>query len=191
MLLAALVLSGCGDGRPKTSQQQREHLLEAISQYGIDTLEAQPQDTLYGQEVGSILRHYPELYHASKKVKKAYEKWAEQSLKTNLGGQLALMDISQMLDEALLGSDDSENPTWPDLSAADSLYLQLLAAEPDTDRQSDIGRTRRAWIGYSRLLQTLLQTLPEECRQRYTAVVDRQARAFFNSLQQQENTKQQ
>lgn len=184
-----MILSGCGNNKPKTPQQQRDQLIETIGQYNIDTLDARPQDTLFSNEVSSVLRHYPELYHASQKARKAYDKWTEQSLKANLSGQTELMDISQMLDEALLGTDNPETSSWSDLASIDSLYLKLLVDEPDLDHKSDIGRTRRAWLNYTEQLQRLQQSLPEESRQRYVHVVDRQAHAFQTSMKQQNNTK--
>ena len=189
VLLAAILLAGCGNNKPQTPQQQRDRLIETIGQYDIDTLDARPQDALFSNKVSSVLRHYPELYHASQKVRKAYDNWCEQSLKANISSQTELMDISLMLDEALLGTDSPEALAWPDLSSIDSLYLKLLADEPDLDHKSEIGRTRRAWLNYTGQLQRLLQALPEECRQRYVLIVGRQAQAFQNAMKQHDNTK--
>lgn len=184
LLIATLVFSACGNRQPKTPQQQRDQLIEAVDQYGVDTLQAQPQDTLFSSEVGSVLRHYPELYHAAKKVRKAFDNWTLQTRQTGVGGQTAVMDISPILDEALLGDTDAaEAPaSWPDLSAIDSLYLQLLANEPDVDRKSAIGHTRRAWLNYIDQLRQLLPTLPEKCRPAYLTIISRQASTFQTSL---------
>ena len=100
------------------------------------------------------------------------------------GSYLGARAVIEALDEALLGDTDAaEAPaSWPDLSAIDSLYLQLLANEPDVDRKSAIGHTRRAWLNYIDQLRQLLPTLPEKCRPAYLTIISRQASTFQTSL---------
>lgn len=187
---AVVLLPACHDKKPQAQHQSATQLIEAVGHFQVDTVEAQPQDTLYGEETSSLLRHYPELYHAARKVRKTYEKWAEQARLTGLNEPTELLDISNILEETLSGSGDAVASTWPDLSGTDSLYLQLLANAPDNDRKSDIGRSRRAWLNYTGQLQQLMQTLPESLRQRYAFIVSRQTQAYQEKMQQQNQAKQ-
>lgn len=185
VLFAAAMFTACSSNKSKPSQQQRDQLLEAITQFNIDTLDARPQDTIFSNEAGSVLRHYPELYHATLRAKKAFDKWTQQSQEAGLTGRTDMMDISAIIDETLLSTIEEDATPWPTLASTDSLYLQLLANESDINRKSDIGRTRRAWLNYTEQLQRLLQAVPEECRTRYMAIIARRGEAFQTCLKQQ------
>ena len=77
-LCMALLCTACNDKKPQRAATSSQ-LIENVQQLGIDTIEAVPGDTLCNETVDEVLRHYPELYHATKKARKAYDIWVTAS----------------------------------------------------------------------------------------------------------------
>ena len=175
LIAGILLIFACGGKKERSATSSQ--LVENVQQFGIDTIQTVPSDTLCNNSVDEVLRHYPELYHATQKAKKAYDNWSTLSNESGLKAKPATIDISKILDETLFGNKplDTDN-TWQYLTVIDSLYIQALVNVPsgqsDTDKQKTaIGRTRKAWLSYIKQLQAMEATIPEECQQRYLSTI--------------------
>ena len=163
-------------------------MIENVQQMGIDTIEAVPGDTLCNTTVDEVLRHYPELYHATKNAKKAYDIWVATANDSRLKVKTSVMDVSTLLDESLFGSNAIDTDSaWQHLPTIDSLYVQAIvnipSGSPETDqRKTAIGRMRKAWQAYVLLLQTMEPTIPEDCRQRYLSTVKSRTKQLTNQM---------
>lgn len=178
MLLAAcsaMLLTACGGKKERTTTSSQ--LIEQVEQFGIDTIEAKPGETLCSNSVDGVLRHYPELYHATQKAVKAYDTWLETAKEARLKIQPQAMNVTTLLDEALFGDEATDaDSAWQHLPTIDSLYIQAIVSipsgQPDTDkRKSAIGRMRKAWQAYAQQLQDMTPTIPKDCTQRYLSTV--------------------
>ncbi|MBO5593312.1 MAG: hypothetical protein J5931_01775 [Prevotella sp.] len=175
LIASIMLLFACGGKKERSATSSQ--LVENVQQFGIDTIQTEPSDTLCNNSVDEVLRHYPELYNATQKAKKAYDNWSTLSKESGLRIKPATIDISDILDLTLFGNKaiDSDS-TWQYLTVIDSLYIQALVNVPsgqsDTDKQKTaIGRTRKAWLSYIKQLQTMESTIPEECQQRYLSTI--------------------
>ena len=74
---AVLLLLGCGGKKERKATSSQ--LIGQVEQFSIDTIVTKPGDTLVNNTVDGVLRHYPELYRATQKAVKAYDKWVEIS----------------------------------------------------------------------------------------------------------------
>ena len=72
---AVLLLLGCGGKKERKATSSQ--LIGQVEQFSIDTIVTTPGDTLVNNTVDGVLRHYPELYRATQKAVKAYDKWVE------------------------------------------------------------------------------------------------------------------
>lgn len=79
ILTLSFAFVGC---KQKSTKQS---LIEDVEQFHIDTIEAKPVDTNNMTDAqrcryraDEVLRKYPELYHATDKVQKLYDKWEER-----------------------------------------------------------------------------------------------------------------
>ena len=173
----ALLCTACNGKKDRTVASSR--LIESAEQLGIDTIEAVPGDTLCNATVDEVLRHYPELYHATRKAQKAYDIWVASSKTSSLALRPAVMDVAAILEEALFDGEAADaDSAWQYLPTIDSLYIQAIVNIPsgtaDTDqRKSAIGRTRKAWQAYVKQLQAMESAVPEDCRQRYRSAIKR------------------
>lgn len=172
---AAMLLTGCGGKKERKATSSQ--LIEQVEQFGIDTIEAKPGETLCSNSVDGVLRHYPELYHATRKAVKAYEKWMEAAKEAGLKVKPQTMDVAALLDEALFSDEAVDaDSAWQHLPTIDSLYIQAIVNIPsgqsDTDkRKTAIGRMRKAWQAYAQQLQYMTPTIPQDCTQRYLSTV--------------------
>ena len=186
-LCMALLCTACNDKKPQRAATSSQ-LIENVQQLGIDTIEAVPGDTLCNKTVDEVLRHYPELYHATKKARKAYDVWVTASKDSRLKLKPSLMDVSTILDETLFGSETIDaDSAWQHLPTIDSLYIQAIvnieSGMPDTDqRKTAIGRMRKAWQSYVQQLQTMEPTIPEDCRRRYLSTIKGRTKQLTNRL---------
>ncbi|MDE7086424.1 MAG: hypothetical protein K2O48_07055, partial [Prevotella sp.] len=120
---AAMLLTGCGGKKERKATSAQ--LIEQVEQFGIDTIEAKPGETLCSNSVDGVLRHYPELYHATRKAVKAYDKWVEAAKEAGLKVKPQAMDVTTLLDEALFGDSATDaDSAWQHLPTIDSLYIQ-------------------------------------------------------------------
>jgi ABC-type oligopeptide transport system substrate-binding subunit len=71
--LAAMLLAACGS-KTKTEQKSASELIADADHFQVDTIVADPADTLVSTSVDHVLRHYPELYRAAEKAQKIYSK---------------------------------------------------------------------------------------------------------------------
>ena len=185
-LCMALLCTACNGKKDRAANSSQ--LIENVAQLGIDAVEAVPGDTLCNTTVDEVLRHYPELYHATKKAKKAYDVWVASSKDSRLKVKPATMDVSTILDETLFGSETIDaDSVWQYLPTIDSLYIQAIVSiesgKPDTDqRKTAIGRMRKAWQAYVGQLQAMGSAIPEDCRQRYFSTVRSRTRQLTNRL---------
>ena len=177
---AVLLLLGCGGKKERKATSSQ--LIGQVEQFSIDTIVTTPGDTLVNNTVDGVLRHYPELYRATQKAVKAYDKWVEILKVSGLKVKPETLHINNLLDETLFGENTQDaDSTWQYLPVIDSLYIQALinipSGQPDTDsRKSAIGRTRRAWKTYAEHLQSLQSTLPEECRPRFRFIINKKTK---------------
>ena len=186
-LCMALLCTACND-KKKQRAATSSQLIENVQQLGIDTIEAVPGDTLCNETVDEVLRHYPELYHATKKARKAYDVWVTASKDSRLKLKPSVMDVSTILDESLFGSETIDaDSAWQHLTTIDSLYIQAIvnveSGKADTDqRKTAIGRMRKAWQNYVQQLQTMEAAIPEDHRQRYLSTVKSRTKQLTNRL---------
>lgn len=186
-LCMVLLCTACND-KKKQRAATSSQLIENVQQMGIDTIEAVSGDTLYNTTVGEVLRHYPELYHATKKARKAYDVWVTASKDCRLKLKPSLIDVSTILDESLFGSETIDaDSAWQHLTTIDSLYIQAIVNIPsgmsDTDlRKTAIGRMRKAWQNYVQQLQAMESAIPEDHRQRYLSTVKSRTKQLTNRL---------
>ena len=181
-----LSLTSCSD-KKDTRRPSKQQLIDDIDHFGIDTVATAPGDTLCSPEVDDVLRHYPELYNATRRGRRLYEGWAEQEQKAGLPTATETMAIADILNEVLFGSDNRNAPQARELQRTvdiiDSLYLQLIDrvtttsdSKPQTDadmqkQKSETGRARKAWNDYTAHLRQMTPTLPADCRNRFEASI--------------------
>ena len=175
-----LLLSACGG--KKEHHTTSAQLIEDIQQFGIDSIEVTAGDTLVGTTVDQVLRHYPELYHATEKAKESYVQWTELAKNAKLKINPNVIDIAVILEESFFDTKAVDaDSAWQYLTTIDSLYIQALVSVPssnaDTDQQkSAIGRTRKAWQAYTKQLQRMTAVVPENCRERYLSIIKHKTR---------------
>ena len=183
--LAAMLLAACGS-KTKTEQKSASELIADADHFQVDTIVADPADTLVSSSVDHVLRHYPELYRAAEKAQKIYSKWALQEQQTQLKTQPSLLDIRSILTELLSASQQREATSLPTgalplptgegrggaqlLDSIDAAYLHLISEAP-AERKTDIGHSRKAFLAYAERLQQVMQALPEDLRERYSSIV--------------------
>ena len=110
--LAAMLLAACGS-KTKTEQKSASELIADADHFQVDTIVADPSDTLVSSSVDHVLRHYPELYRAAEKAQKIYSKWALQEQQTQLKTQPSLLDIRSILTDLLSASQQHEATSLP------------------------------------------------------------------------------
>jgi hypothetical protein len=170
----ASMIVACGGKKEKARHTKTASLIESVDQLHVDTIVTTPGEILCTPEIDHILRHYPELFQATKQALKMYEKLTEQNLEFVKDGGY---DVRQLLDQALFGKDtDTYESEWPDFSNIDNKYLQMIADATTVEEKSEIGRTRRAWKEYMKQLESIAQALPEESRPRFIEAVKEEAK---------------
>ena len=170
--LAAMLLAACGS-KTKTEQKSASELIADADHFQVDTIVADPADTLVSSSVDHVLRHYPELYRAAEKAQKIYSKWALQEQQTQLKTNPNGLDIRSILAETLSGTSvlPTEVNAWAGLlDSIDTAYLHLISEAP-AERKTDIGHSRKAFLAYAERLQQVMQALPEDLRERYSSIV--------------------
>ena len=171
-MLSTLLLAACGS-KTKTEQKSASELIADADHFQVDTIVADPADTLVSSSVDHVLRHYPELYRAAEKAQKIYSKWALQEQQTRLKTNPSGLDIRSILAETLSGTSvlPTEVNAWAGLlDSIDTAYLHLISEAP-AERKTDIGHSRKAFLAYAERLQQLMQALPEDLRERYSSIV--------------------
>ena len=177
-MLSTLLLAACGS-KTKTEQKSASELIADADHFQVDTIVADPADTLVSSSVDHVLRHYPELYRAAEKAQQIYSKWALQEQQTQLKTQPSLLDIRSILTELLSASEQPETLPLPTgegrggaqlLDSIDAAYLHLISEAP-AERKTDIGHSRKAFLAYAERLQQVMQALPEDLRERYSSIV--------------------
>jgi hypothetical protein len=188
--LAAMLLAACGS-KTKTEQKSASELIADADHFQVDTIVADPADTLVSSSVDHVLRHYPELYRAAEKAQQIYSKWALQEQQTQLKTQPSLLDIRSILTDLFSPSQQHEATSLPTgegrggalplptgegrggallLDSIDAAYLHLISEAP-AERKTDIGHSRKAFLAYAERLQQVMQALPEDLRERYSSIV--------------------
>ena len=175
---ATMLLAACGS-KTKTEQKSASELIADADHFQVDTIVADPSDTLVSSSVDHVLRHYPELYRAAEKAQKIYSKWALQEQQTRLKTQPSLLDIRSILTELLSASQQHEASSLPTgegrggallLDSIDAAYLYLISEAP-AERKTAIGHSRKAFLAYAERLQQVAQAVPEDLRERYSSIV--------------------
>lgn len=191
IVFTMLLLSACGG--KKEHHTTSAQLIEDIQQFGIDSIEVTAGDTLVGTTVDQVLRHYPELYHATEKAKESYVQWTELAKNAQLKINPNVMDIAVILEESFFDTKAVDaDSAWQYLTTIDSLYIQALVSVPssnaDTDQQkSAIGRTRKAWQAYTKQLQRMTAVVPENCRERYLSIIKHKTRQLSDDKLYKQN----
>ena len=175
---ATMLLAACGS-KTKTEQKSASELIADADHFQVDTIVADPSDTLVSSSVDHVLRHYPELYRAAEKAQKIYSKWALQEQQTRLKTQPSLLDIRSILTELLSASQQHEASSLPTgegrggallLDSIDAAYLYLISEAP-AERKTAIGHSRKAFLSSAERLQQVAQAVPEDLRERYSSIV--------------------
>ncbi len=180
-----LIQISCGGQKKKVVASSQ--LLNEIEQFGIDTIATEHKDTLCSQDIDKILRHYPELYHATKKAIKSYKIWSLATQEAPLKIRPEIMDVTNILDDVLFSvSEATTDSAWEYLPTIDSLYIQALvnipSGQPDTDKKKTlIGRTRKAWNNYIKSLQEMEPSLPPNCYQHFHSVINLKTESLTDS----------
>ena len=183
-MLSTLLLAACGS-KTKTEQKSASELIADADHFQVDTIVADPADTLVSSSVDHVLRHYPELYRAAEKAQKIYSKWALQEQQTRLKTQPSLLDIRSILTETLSGTSvlPTEVNAWAQLlDSIDAVYLHLISEAP-AERKTDIGHSRKAFLAYAERLQQVAQAVPADLRERYSSIVARCLQKMQQHLQ--------
>ena len=188
---ATMLLAACGS-KTKTEQKSASELIADADHFQVDTIVADPSDTLVSSSVDHVLRHYPELYRAAEKAQKIYSKWALQEQQTRLKTQPSLLDIRSILTELLSASQQHEASSLPTgegrggallLDSIDAAYLYLISEAP-AERKTAIGHSRKAFLAYAERLQQVAQAVPEDLRERYSSIVALRLQKMQQHLQQ-------
>jgi hypothetical protein len=186
---ATMLLAACGS-KTKTEQKSASELIADADHFQVDTIVADPADTLVSSSVDHVLRHYPELYRAAEKAQKIYSKWALQEQQTRLKTNPSGLDIRSILTELLSASQQREasSPTETTqlLDSIDAAYLHLISEAP-AERKTDIGHSRKAFLSYAERLQQVAQAVPEDLRERYSSIVARRLQRLLQEQQKLTN----
>ena len=183
-MLSTLVLAACGG--KKAEQKSASELIADVDHFQVDTIVAAPADTLVGSSVDHVLRHYPELFRATEKAQKAFDKWAAQEQQSSMKTNPSVLDISNILTETFETSslpsgerkDEASTFSSEELEGA---YLHLIS-EARAEQKSAIGHSRRAFLAYAEQLQQVAQALPADLRERYSAIVARRLQQHLDQL---------
>jgi hypothetical protein len=184
LMLSTLVLAACGG--KKAEQKSASELIADVDHFQVDTIVAAPADTLVGSSVDHVLRHYPELFRATEKAQKAFDKWAAQEQQSSMKTNPSVLDISNILTETFETSslpsgerkDEASTFSSEELEGA---YLHLIS-EARAEQKSAIGHSRRAFLAYAEQLQQVAQALPADLRERYSAIVARRLQQHLDQL---------
>jgi hypothetical protein len=184
LMLSTLVLAACGG--KKVEQKSASELIADVDHFQVDTIVAAPADTLVGSSVDHVLRHYPELFRATEKAQKAFDKWAAQEQQSSMKTNPSVLDISNILTETFETSslpsgerkDEASTFSSEELEGA---YLHLIS-EARAEQKSAIGHSRRAFLAYAEQLQQVAQALPADLRERYSAIVARRLQQHLDQL---------
>ena len=182
--VSALLLAACGG--KKAEQKSASELIADVDHFQVDTIVAAPADTLVGSSVDHVLRHYPELFRATEKAQKVFDKWAEQEQQSSMKTNPAVLDISDILTETFSTSNLSTGEGGGEVSSFSSeelgeAYLRLISEAP-AEQKSAIGHSRRAFLAYVEQLQQVAQALPADLRERYSAIVARRLQQHLDQL---------
>jgi hypothetical protein len=183
-MLSTLVIAACGG--KKAEQKSASEFIADVDHFQVDTMVVDPADTLVNSSVDHVLRHYPELFRATEKAQKVFDKWAEQEQQSSMKTNPAVLDISDILTETFSTSNLSTGEGGGEVSSFSSeelgeAYLRLISEAP-AEQKSAIGHSRRAFLAYVEQLQQVAQALPADLRERYSAIVARRLQQHFDQL---------
>lgn len=184
-MLLTLVLAACGE--KKAEQKSASDLIADVDHFQVDTIVVDPADTLVSGSIDHVLRHYPELFRATEKAQKVFEKWAAQEQLSSMKTNPSVLDISHILTETFDTSslpsgegkgDESSTFSSEELGEA---YLRLISEARD-EKKSAIGHSRRAFLAYAEQLQQVAQAVPADLRERYSSIVDQCLQKHLDKL---------
>lgn len=172
LLLFLTLLCACG-GKPKDAKSVTDLVADA-DHFQVDTIVADPADTLVSTSADHVLRHYPELYKAVAKAQKIFGKWALQEQQTALKTDPSLLDIRSIVTETLTGTSMPPTDQLAQLTLlTDSIgnaYLPIISDAP-ADHKTAIGHSRKAFLAYAEQLQSVRDAVPTDLRERYDAIL--------------------
>ena len=172
LLLFLTLLCACG-GKPKDAKSATDLVADA-DHFQVDTIVADPADTLVSTSADHVLRHYPELYKAVAKAQKIFGKWALQEQQTALKTDPSLLDIRSIVTETLTGTSmpPTDQPAQLTLltDSIGNAYLPIISDAP-ADHKTAIGHSRKAFLAYAEQLQSVRDAVPTDLRERYDAIL--------------------
>ena len=172
LLLFLTLLCACG-GKSKDPKSVTDLVADA-DHFQVDTIVADPADTLVSTSADHVLRHYPELYKAVAKAQKIFGKWALQEQQTALKTDPSLLDIRSIVTETLTGTSmpPTDQPAQLTLltDSIGNAYLPIISDAP-ADHKTAIGHSRKAFLAYAEQLQSVRDAVPTDLRERYDAIL--------------------
>ena len=183
-MLSTLVLASCGG--KKAEQKSASELIADIDHFQVDTIVVAPTDTLVSGSVDHVLRHYPELFRATEKAQKMFDKWAAQEQQSSIKTNPSVLDISKILTETFdtsslpAGEEKGEASTFSS-EQLDKAYLYLIS-EARAEQKSAIGHSRKAFLAYAGQLQQVAQVMPADLHERFSAIVARCLQQHLHQL---------
>ncbi len=145
ILAFSVLIISCGG---KGGNEKKNALVEDIESFGVDTIVQSPEEAKDFPSLYDILRRYPELFHATEKAEKEFDKW--------------VVDEKSMIDKVIIANGKSEQEYStkhePELEAAVGAMdvrnaLQIALTDPTYTNVADV------WVDNEIIMQEYLQIL--------------------------------
>lgn len=172
VILSAFLCASCGNKR----QDSKQSLLDNIEHFHVDTIDVTNKEPIGTPSLDEVLRHYPELYHATEKARIAYRKWVDREKEmiatafvgkntsrmskaskyaAKLEKRIVENDVTALLEYALLDSNHNDIGTldWVDDKLTTQHYLFIMGKVKD-GLQDDANHSKtdeiKTSIGFAR-----------------------------------------
>lgn len=151
LALAAATTIGCNK-KSQAPEEKKQDLLKAIEHLDIDTINTTGKEQIGTPDVDEVLRHYPELYHATENTLKLYDKWVEaernmvntafvgnekgrvakaEKCAKSFDERLKTRSVAEILDYTLFDSENPQAAEFNDNEKTSDLYLKIMASIAD------------------------------------------------------------
>lgn len=151
LAIAAVTTIGCNK-KSQDPEEKKQDLLEAIEHLDIDTIDTTSKEQIGNADVDEVLRHYPELYHATENTLKLYDKWVEaernmvnivfvgndkgrmakaQKCAKSFDERLKTRSVAEILSYTLFDSETPQATELNDNEKTSDLYLKIMASIAD------------------------------------------------------------
>lgn len=173
LALTAVVATSCKQN-PQDAAEKKQDLLEAVERLDIDTIDTTGKEQIGTPDVDEVLRHYPELYHATENTLKLYDKWVEaernmvntvfvgndkgrmakaEKCAKSFDERLKTRSVAEILNYTLFDSEAPQVTEFHDNEKTSDLYLKIMASIADglaENKEHAKSDEMKSAVGYAR-----------------------------------------